>query len=139
MERKSQQVVRFDGMARGWDVRESADENSPPPHVVCKFPRVRDGPSYVIEKDGTIGPVRCASPEIDVAERVCAVQPRPPLAPSTGGNGTGGPSASGRCEVMVLKRELKALELALAAERRAHQRANKLIDGFCRLRIADRD
>ena len=34
--RKSQAPVLFDHKGRGWDLRESADENSPPPHAaVC--------------------------------------------------------------------------------------------------------
>jgi hypothetical protein len=35
--RKSQEPVRFDRFGGGWDVRESADENSPPPHVARRW------------------------------------------------------------------------------------------------------
>ena len=117
--RRSQEIVRFDPCGRGWSVRASVDENSPPPHVVSNW---TEAPSP-LSPLGTLppSPTRSVSP--------------PNLPPRRGPK----PSAV-LCPVhnvneLVLKREVAMLETKLAAAERAYKIQETLIVGFCRLHV----
>ena len=108
--RHSRQIVRFDPHGRGWAVRASVDENSPPPHAVANWAK----PSQRAPS-----PTRSVSPTLP-PRRPC---PSTALQPIQNVN------------ELVLKREVAMLETRLAAVERAYKIQEKLVDGFCRMRV----
>jgi hypothetical protein len=119
--RHSRQVVAFDARGMGWEIRESADENSPPPHApVERFGRAASGlPNHAWAPTGppAPAPIRSSSPVIRNSRA------RVSLLPITNVN------------ELVLKKEIGALETELARVKRAFLIQDRVVDGFCRLRI----
>lgn len=123
--RHSRQIVAFDAGGRGWDVRESVDENSPPPHV-SPSPRLTEGvavarPRRVWTAAPPPEPVRSVSPPIPARDQI----KRTVLVPISNVN------------ELILKKEIGALESELARVKRAFLIQEKVVDGFCKLRMRD--
>lgn len=107
-------VVVFDAEARGWEIRESTDENSPPPHVNRRTPAFPK-------------PVRCESPTLNLkrCKSTAVLHPNNP---------TNRPSNT---SVEALHARIAQLESELEAVKTAYAIQNKLIDGFCKLKLRD--
>jgi len=129
--RHSKHIVAFDGRGRGWDVGLSADENSPPPHVSKAGgaavggggggelgdvrQRQRQPRNWAFETGPE--PIRSTSPTIE--------KKRSALAPVSNVN-----------ELLLIK-EIGALESELARVKRAFLIQDKILNGFCKLRIQE--
>ena len=121
--RHSRQIVAFDAGGRGWDVRASVDENSPPPHVSptawftegVTAPR----PRRVWAAAPPPEPVRSVSPPIPARDQM----KRTVLVPISNVN------------ELILKKEIGALESELARAKRAFLIQEKVVDGFCKMRM----
>lgn len=111
--RKSQQIVRFDRLGAGWDIRASSDENSSPPHALVRRPP----PLCVEPLGGALRPIPSVSPDMS---RSKSTRKPTPLQ-----------RVDANCDARVLCAEIRMLEQQLAAERRARIAANKLVGGFC--------
>ena len=111
--RHSRQVVAFDAEARGWAIRESADENSPPPHVNRRTP--------------AFPPVRCQSPKLNLKR--CKSGPLHPINP----NRPPVPNTS----IEALHARIARLESELEAVKTAYVIQNKLLDGIIKIKLRD--
>jgi len=107
----------------GWQIRESADENSSPSHAqpFGRFGRAVDIPTHAWAPTGppAPAPIRSSSPVIRKSRA------RVSLLPITNVN------------ELVLKKEIGALETELARVKRAFLIQDRVVDGFCRLRIVE--
>jgi len=126
--RRSSQVVRYDARGRGWDVRASADENSPPPHVIGArrpFPVWTEADESEVVPE----PQRSVSPSL----------PSLPHSSSSSSSRLSRASSAMRpvrnANELALRKEISDLEIRLDNVQRAFHVQNKLIDGFCRLRV----
>ena len=113
--RKSCQFVQFRADGGGWNVRDSADENSPPPHVFKRagWPSVPDTtptPPLLID---THSPQFLRPKISQQPERVACVS----------------------TETRVLVNEIRLLEAKLENANRQINVQNRIIDGFCKLKI----
>ena len=104
--RHSRQIVGFDPLGRGWAIRASADENSPPPHAANNWmQKPPKTPRMVRSTSPVLPPLRALQPIQTANER-------------------------------ALQREIAMLENKLASVERAFMIQSKLVDGFCKLRVA---
>ena len=134
--RHSKHIVAFDGRGRGWDVGLSADENSPPPHVskaVGAGAAVGGGGG-----GGELGDVRQRQRQ----PRNWAFETGPEPIRSTSPTIKKRPSRSALAPVsnvneLLLIKEIGALESELARVKRAFLIQDKILNGFCKLRIQE--
>ena len=123
--RRSSQAVRYDARGRGWDVRASADENSPPPHVMGAR---RPFPVWTAADESEVVP-----------EPQRSVSPSLPHSSSSSSSRLSRASSAMRpvrdANELALRKEISDLEIRLDNVQRAFHVQNKLIDGFCRLRV----
>ena len=108
--RKSQEVVPYDRFGKQWAIRDSCDENSPPPHVAA-----RKWPPLSLNDAPLCAPIRCKTPP----------RPRTALQPLGHSNVSNG----------ILQSEIRKLEQENAALRKLNKLHTRLIDGFCKLRV----
>ena len=104
--RRSQTAVPFDAHGHGWAVRESADADSPPPHVADRCWSAFAPPSPVRAVSPILPPVRVVSPILPPVRR-------PPLVAVT--------TANERAlieEIKMLERTVKRLSLVFHQQNR---------------------
>ena len=109
-------IVKFNAGGGGWSIRESADENSPPPHIVRRSSvwAVAPPPPLML----------VASPK-GMRRELVKNAPRTPLAPTNVFN----------IETQVLVSEMRLLEQQLQNACKQIKVQNRIIDGFCRLKL----
>ena len=118
--RKSQEPVVFRADGRGWSIRASVDENSPPPHLL------RGCPPLVVttSPEGLRPPSRGAAPPDAPPD----APPKPPPKPSPSRRAPLVP-----LDHLILCNEIKSLETELDTARKQIVLQNQLIKGFCRM------
>lgn len=129
--RRSSQVVQYDARGRGWDVRASADENSPPPHVIGAR---RPFPVWTAADESEVVP----EPQRSVSPSLPSLPSLPHSSSSSSSRLSRASSATRPvrdANELALRKEISDLEIRLDNVQRAFHVQNKLIDGFCRLRV----
>lgn len=121
--RRSRHIVKFDADGGGWHVRDSVDENSTPHHVLKKIPLQEPlawpPPPRLILTVSPKGTRKRVEKEVGV-EAVLVRPTRVPLVP---------------VDTQTLVNEVRLLEFQLKHANRQICVQNRLIDGFCKLKI----
>jgi len=115
--RKSQQAVNFNAYG-GWSVRASADENTSPPHIANHHRSLWTAPPP---------PVVSASPK--------STRRLPKILPRNNAFAVSAVVSNESTETATLVAEIKLLEQELSNANKQIFVQNKIIDGFCRLKL----
>lgn len=134
--RHSRQIVRYDANGGGWQLTASVDENSPPPHVAASARR-RPPPVWpppTIEDDGVFSlPPLHGLHTVPVLQRSVS-----PTLPPRRSRSSGVLLPVTNVTELVLKKEIGQLETELARATRLLKVQDKLVSGFCGLKMLEK-